>query len=242
MCHPWLAAGVTGFVGVLLFRELRPVLSEQRSGEPNRDHGLLGARLRRWFRNRIAPLVDAALAMGLTADGATMLQLATSVACGMAYGHGWLFTAGWILITSGTLDVLDGEMARRERRDGPRGAFIDSVVDRYGESAVFAGMVVYYRDDWVLWAVLAAWAGSFLVSYARARAESLGIECREGMLQRPERYVLLGGASMIGTVVRHLFCSVPARDVVMAVGISTLAVLANATAFQRMRSAVRRLG
>jgi len=85
-------------------------------------------------------------------------------------------------------------------------------------------------------------AGSFLVSYARARAESLGIECREGMLQRPERYVLLGGASMIGTVVRHLFCSVPARDVVMAVGISTLAVLANATAFQRMRSAVRRLG
>ena len=47
---------------------------------------------------------------------------------------------------AGTLDVLDGEMARRRRRDGPRGAFMDSVVDRYGESAVFAGLVVFYRE------------------------------------------------------------------------------------------------
>jgi hypothetical protein len=81
-----------------------------------------------------------------------------------------------------------------------------------------------------------------LVSYARARAESLGIDCREGMLQRPERYVLLGGSSMISTVVRHLACSVHARDVVMAAGICTLAVLANATALQRTHMAVRRLG
>ncbi len=66
-------------------------------------------------------------------------------------------------------------------------------MDRYGESAVFAGLVAFYRDAWVLWGVLAAWAGGFLVSYTRARAESLGIECREGLLQRPERYVILGG-------------------------------------------------
>ncbi len=242
MCHPWLAAGVTGFVAVLLMHELAPVVRASAPSHAADAEGLLGVRLRRWFRGRMAPLADAALALGFTADGATLLQLATSVLCGVTYAYGWLFTAGWTLIASGTLDVLDGEMARRQGRDGPHGAFIDSVVDRYGESAVFAGLVAYYRDAWLLWPTLAAWIGSFLVSYARARAESLGIACREGMLQRPERYVLLGGASMASVILGHLTCCTAARDAVMAVGVCTLAVLAHATALQRVRATLRRIG
>jgi phosphatidylglycerophosphate synthase len=160
---------------------------------------------------------------------------------GFAYAQGWMFTAGWILITSGTLDVLDGEMARTQGQAGPRGAFIDSVVDRYGESVVFAGLAAFYRDAWVLWGVLAAWAGAFLVSYTRARAESLGIACQEGLIQRPERYVILGGSSMVSAVVAHLACNPSQGHALVAAGICVLALLANATALQRARGALRRL-
>lgn len=241
MCHPWLAAGVTGFATVIVMRELATIAREPQSGGTWADSGLLGIRVRRWFRRRIRPVVDVALGAGFTADAATLLQLAASVACGLAYARGWMFTAGWMLIACGTLDVLDGEMARRRGRDGPHGAFIDSVADRYCEAIVFAGLIVLFRNDWVLWAVLAAWAGSFLVSYARARAESLGLDCREGWLQRPERYVILGGTSMIGTVARHFSCDAEAQHVLVAAGISVLAVLANATALQRIRGTLRRL-
>lgn len=239
MCHPWLAAGLSGFLAVVAVREIVPVL--QSGDDDHSPSGLLGSRLRRWFRERIRPLADLALSCGLTANIATLLQLVLSLACALAYGQEWLFTAGWLLIASGTLDVLDGEMARRDGRDGPRGAFIDSVVDRYGEAIVFFGLVVLYRNEWVLWLVLSAWAGSFFVSYARARAESLGVRCAEGWLQRPERYVILGGASMVDTLMRHLACDVEGRHGLVTAGVGLLALLANLTALQRIHATLRRL-
>ncbi len=240
MCHPWLAAGVVAFAAVIVVRELGAIVREPLSEASLVESGLLGDRPRRWFRKRMRPLVEVALDSGLTADGATLLQLATSVTCGIAYAHGWMFTAGWMLITCGTLDVLDGEMARRLERDGPRGAFMDSVVDRYGETAVFAGLVAFFRSGWIEWAVLAAWAGSFMVSYTRARAESLDVPCPGGLLQRPERYVILGGISMISTVVQHLACYTDIQQELMAAGISVLALLANVTALQRLRGTLQR--
>ncbi len=243
MCHPWLAASVAGFVIALLVHELAPLASAPTplTGSEEQHTGLLGQRLRIWFRARISPLADAFSAVGLTANGVTLSQMVGSVACGLAYASGWMFTAGWTLIACGTLDVVDGEMARRRGEAGPRGAFIDSVVDRYGEGAVFGGLVAFYRDVWVLWAVLAAWLGSYLVSYTRARAESLGVDCREGLLQRPERYVILGLTSMISTIMGHLSCRALDRHGIVVFGILVVAVLANVTAFQRTAATLRRL-
>src|SRR5689334_5187742 len=106
MCHPWLAAGVAGFIGVLVVRELVPAVRHG-DGEPLLDRGLLGVGLRTWFRMRIEPLVDALLALGIHPDAITAVQLGVSVICGVAYAAGWLFTAGWLLLTGGSLDVLD---------------------------------------------------------------------------------------------------------------------------------------
>jgi CDP-diacylglycerol--glycerol-3-phosphate 3-phosphatidyltransferase len=242
MCHPWLAAGVTVFVGAILVRELSPLVGTQSSGGTTRPTGLLGTSLRTWFRKRIAPVAESLMARRIPADAVTLTQLAASLICGVAYAYGWMFTAGWLLFATGTLDVIDGEMARRQGCAGPRGAFIDSVVDRYGESAVFVGLVVFYRDAWMLWAVLGAWAGAFLVSYARARAESLGIECPEGMLQRPERFVILGGSSMASAVAAQWSCTGTQHRGVLAAGLCVLAVLAHATALQRTRQTLRKLG
>jgi phosphatidylinositol phosphate synthase len=240
MCHPWLAAGISCFIGVLLVRELGS-LPPGPDGASTTDAGLLGTRLRLWYRGRLAPLADALLTWGLTANGVTFSQLAASVVCGVAYARGWMFTAGWMLLASGTLDILDGEMARRHGEAGPRGAFIDSVVDRYGEAAVFAGLAVFYRDEWVLWVVLAAWIGAFLVSYTRARAEGLGVECRGGLLQRPERYVTLGGASIVSALAVQLTCGARDRHAILAAGICVVAALANLTALQRARTTVHEL-
>lgn len=240
MCHPWLAAGVTTFIAVVLAHEIGPFVRERDRGDTSARSGLLGHRLREWFRGRIRPVAVSAIELGISPNAITLSQLATSVICGLAYAHGWMFTAGWILIACGTLDVLDGEVARGHRVDGPRGAFTDSVVDRYSESAVYVGLAVFYRDTWVMWAVLAAWAGSFLVSYARARAEGLGVDCREGLAQRPERYVILGATSLTSSVAGHIACHHGRHGLVIA-GICVLAALSNLTAAQRTRATLRKL-
>lgn len=240
MCHPWLAAGVVVFASVILAREIGPVVRKGDRGEGRLQNGFLGHELRGWFRARIRPLAVATIELGVTANAITLSQLATSVICGFAYAQGWMFTAGWILIACGTLDVLDGEVARHQQVDGPRGAFTDSVVDRYSESAVYAGLVAFYGQTWALWAVLMAWMGSFLVSYTRARAEALGVDCREGLAQRPERYVILGATSLASSVAGHIACH-HGRHGLVAAGICLLGVLSNFTALQRTRATLRRL-
>jgi CDP-diacylglycerol--glycerol-3-phosphate 3-phosphatidyltransferase len=241
MCHPWLAAGVAGFLGVLIVREIVPVVRNG-EGDTPLEHGLLGQGLRRWFRARIEPLVDLLLDAGVRADAVSAVQLAMSGLCGLTYARGWVFTGGWLLLSAGTLDVLDGSMARKHDAAGPRGAFVDSVVDRYGEAAVFLGLAARFRGGWPLWAVLAAAFGAFMVSYTRARAEGLGVECSEGMLQRPERYVLIGGASMFGALAAHLTCMPIAAPALLVGALVAVAVLANITAVQRALTVVRRLG
>ena len=241
MCHPWLAAGVIGVIGVLLVRELGPVFRHADAGAEEPGGGLLGAALRAWFRSRMEPLVDTLSAAGISANSVTAVQLATSVLCGIAYGSGWVFTAGWLLIAGGTLDVLDGAIARKRGAAGPRGAFVDSVVDRYGECAVFFGLAAYFHDGWPLWAVLAAFFGALMVSYTRARAEGLGADCRLGLLQRPERYVILGGGSIVSALAAHLSCDAVAGHGVLVASIVVVAALANVTALQRAAFALRQL-
>lgn len=240
MCHPWLAAGVAGFLGVLIAREIVPVVRRGDLGV-SPGEGLLGAALRAWFRERLEPLVDVLLAAGVHADWVTAVQLGVSGLCGVAYACGWLFTGGWLLLTAGTLDVLDGSMARKRGAAGARGAFVDSVVDRYGECAVFLGLAMHFRDGWALWAVLAAAFGAFMVSYTRARGEGLGVTCTLGLLQRPERYVIIGGGSLVGSVTAHLTCAPAAAYGVLVAGILVVATLANVTALQRATAIVRQL-
>jgi len=180
------------------------------------------------------------LAAGVSADAVTLLQLFMSALCAAAFALGWLFTAGWLLIGCGSLDVLDGAMARKRGVDGPRGAFIDSVVDRYAESIVFLGMAGLYRADWRLWLVFASFFGAFMVSYTRARAEALGVTCRVGLLQRPERYVMLGFGAMGSALLSHLTCAAVPEGTLLVAALCATAAMAHVTALQRIAFALRR--
>lgn len=242
MCHPWLAAGVTVALIAWTSQETRSLLRSPLPSESDRlAIGLLGGRVRVWFRARVEPIADGLLAAGLTADATTLLQLGVSLVCGVAYAGGWLFTAGWLLYACGLLDVLDGTMARKRGVPSRRGALLDSVGDRYGECAVFCGLAVYYRSTWMLWTTLAAFVGALMVSYTRARSEALGLPITVGLMQRPERYMLLGSGSIFGALLTHLACGSPLGPAVLGASVLALAVLANVTAIQRAAFALRRL-
>jgi len=118
--------------------------------------------------------------------------------------EGSLFTGGVFLLLSSLCDVIDGDLARRRNSASRFGAFIDSTFDRVTEFAYFGAIVFYLvnRPDgfrnYELVVVLVALAGSVLTSYARARAEGIGCDCKVGILERPERMTLFIAGLVFG--------------------------------------------
>src|SRR5207244_3444442 len=118
------------------------------TGEP--ADALIGPRVRTWYRGVIAPIEDQLVAWRIHPDALTWAQLAVSIAAGGAFAAGALFLGGWLTIVTGTLDILDGGLARRNGLAGRRGALLDSLVDRYAEFATFVGLGAYFRESWML--------------------------------------------------------------------------------------------
>jgi phosphatidylinositol phosphate synthase len=201
---------------------------------------LIGPRVRTWYRSRLGPLEDALAAWRVHPDTLTWAQLGVSVLAGAAFWVGAIFLAGWLTILAGTLDILDGGVARRAGIAGPRGALVDSLVDRWAEFATFVGLGAFFRDSPVLLAVAVAAFGSLMVSYTRARAEGLGLEMRLGSAQRPERYVILGCGAWISGLVAHLGCPLAGHPThaVLAGAVVVLAGLSAWTALERARHAL----
>jgi CDP-diacylglycerol--glycerol-3-phosphate 3-phosphatidyltransferase len=144
--------------------------------------------------------------------------------------------AGIFIILAGTCDILDGRLARDTGKGSRYGALFDSTVDRYSEIFIFLGLTWFYYDysrSTVL-VILLAVAGSMMVSYTRARAEGLGLECRVGILQRQHRITLLVAGAILG--------SIPGtRHAAMLIAIWIIAILANVTAVQRVAYIRRQL-
>ena len=150
------------------------------------------ASAQRAARRILDPVAAGGLRLGLSPDALTLIGLALSIAAGVAVATGRLYVATLLLFLGALCDILDGSMARRAGCSSRRGAFLDSTLDRLAEIAVFIGLVVYFRERlFVQVLTLLALTGSLMTSYARARAEGLGIDCKVGLLERPERLALL---------------------------------------------------
>ncbi len=136
---------------------------------------------------------------GITPNMFTFLALAVNSWAAALFAMGRFHQAAGVLFLAGFLDMADGQVARRVGRVTAFGAFLDSTLDRYSDLALYMGLVVYYtligRTFYMILAAVAM-ASSFMVSYSRARAESLIPSCKVGFMERPERLVLLilGGA------------------------------------------------
>ncbi len=161
---------------------------------------------------------------GVTPDALTLAGLAVTMASAVLVGFGWLLAGGLVLLVGGLFDILDGAVARVEGRVRPYGAFLDSTTDRYAEVVTYAALLYHFvsQRDSTLEAMLVilALGGSLLVSYVRARAQSLGFRCDGGLLARPERVVI----TVVGLVISPL----------LIWALWVLAVLTNVTALQRI--------
>ena len=160
------------------------------------------------FRQLLHPLVRLLSALRVRPDTLTVLGWALAIGSAVLFGLGYAQIAGAGMLLAGLFDALDGAVARESNRMSAFGAFLDSTLDRLSESAIFVGIVFFYADAGSSYgALLAGVAMSFslLTSYARARAEGLGIECKVGLLERAGRVVILSAFSIVGLLTYGLF-------------------------------------
>ncbi len=183
--------------------------------------------LKNWYLNLITPAVNYFIAHSLNPNWFTTAGFILSVITAFVFAFGKLPLAGGLILLAGTFDIVDGRVARATNRVTKFGALYDSTLDRYAEVFVFFGVAYHFVDLGYLWrsvAVCIALGGSMMVSYIRARAEGLSFECKVGIMQRPERIVLLG----LGSIATLFY------EYALDIAIWIIAVLANFTAIQRL--------
>src|SRR5438128_10346317 len=185
-------------------------------------------RFEAWVRRHAEALMAALGRLPVTPNQITVVGTALTFVAAVLAASGHLLLGGIVLAFAGTFDILDGALARSTGRSYPYGAFLDSTLDRYSEGAMYLGLIAYFVGaggplaKWLVVATGAALAGSFLVSYVRARAQSLGFTCETGLFARPERVVV--------TVIGLVF-----GGFVLTAVVFLLAILTNLTALQRIR-------
>ena len=177
----------------------------------------------RWiFAEPIARLAALLHRSNISPNTVTLTGFALTILSSLIIGAGYFVWGGLVLWVAALSDMLDGVLARLSK-PSTFGAFLDSTLDRYSESATFLALVYYYttqpqqRTELIL--IFFILVGSFMVSYTRARAEGLNIECKVGWLQRPERIVLVILGLLSGWMLPILWA---------------LAIFTNFTAFQRI--------
>jgi len=181
----------------------------------------------------IAPLIDALVRRRVHPNLLTTLGFVATGLAGLSFHQHQVRAAGFLILLGGFFDILDGRVARLTKLGSKFGAFYDSTLDRISEIVVFLGILSLYNDYrqelgdvGMIYLIYLAMAGSLMISYTRARAESLGLDCKVGLMPRAERVVLIGGAS--------LFFGDMWNGLALKVVILMLAVLTNLTAFQRI--------
>ena len=173
-------------------------------------------------RSLFTPLARELARRGVKPDHLSIAGLCISLVAAMLLGRGAFLGAAFVLLLASVFDMLDGDVARERGAVSRFGAFLDSTLDRVSEGALYAGLAYFYftrtrtATVWMrgMFEGSAEWGDadgptlgvlalavlilSFLVSYARARAEGLGLECKVGVMERPERVLTLGAGALLG--------------------------------------------
>ncbi|MCC6461338.1 MAG: CDP-alcohol phosphatidyltransferase family protein [Saprospiraceae bacterium] len=206
----------------------------------------------------IQPLINFLVRAGVTPNMVTTFGFLLNIVATIVFVYGayaargdlrYVSWGGCVILLAGLFDMMDGRLARVGKMESRFGAMYDSVLDRYSELVMFLGICYYLvAQQYFLSSLFAfiAMIGSIMVSYVRARAEGLGIECKGGLMQRPERVLLVGiTAILCGLVQRYagdFKYVVPGTDfpwleniTIFTFPIFVMAILTNWTAVQRMR-------
>jgi len=190
---------------------------------------IITAKLQKIFLKILSPLIDLLTEWKVSPNAITLAGLFITVLSAVAFTFGHIRLGGFLVLLGGLCDTFDGSIARSTGKTTRYGAFFDSVVDRYSELVMFFGITVHFiriNDYQTAIVIFFALCGSIMVSYCRARAESLGFDAKAGIMQRAERIVLLGFGALI-------------HPTALMVAIWLIAILSNLTALQRIRQVYR---
>ena len=180
----------------------------------------------RGFVDSLARFSDILVRLNVSPNSITFLALLAGLAAGVLFAFnrpGWAVV---LIFVCGALDVIDGKVAVKAKKQSLYGAIFDSTLDRYSEFFIYLGLAYYFQGRWPMWIPYFTFLGSTMVSYTRARAEGLGIECKVGLMQRAERMILLVLGTLVGTVFKVF-------DPAMITVLIVIAVVSNVTAIQR---------
>lgn len=189
--------------------------------------------LERGLRTTVEPIIVRLVAARVHPNTLSTIGFVITCSSGFFFHQHHVRTAGALILLGGVFDLFDGTVARRTGLASPFGAFYDSTLDRLSEIAVYLGLLSLYNDYrlqlgdvGMIYAIMLAMAGSLMISYTRARAEALGIDCTIGLMQRAERVILIGTAA--------LAFGEADRGIALRVVVHVLAVLTNLTVIQRI--------
>jgi phosphatidylglycerophosphate synthase len=214
----------------------------------------------------INPFVNVLIRLGLTPNVVTTIGLLLNVGVAVVFvlgaqrgnrgDYSYVGWAGALVLFAGLFDMLDGQVARLGKMSSLYGALFDSVLDRYSELILFLGICYYLvAQHYFLGSLFAflALIGSMMVSYIRARAEGLGIECKGGLMQRPERVITIGVSALACGCLAPLLgpdfkVYIPGMSVqifesmsIFTLPLTIMAVMTNVTAYNRLRDAKKAL-
>jgi CDP-diacylglycerol--glycerol-3-phosphate 3-phosphatidyltransferase len=177
---------------------------------------------RKWGKGFVEPIARLIGRTGVSPNVVTLTGAVLNVGVAWILAQGYMRIGGLLIPLVGLFDALDGTLARLTERRSRFGAFLDSTMDRFSEAILYLGLLFFYTQYGARQEILLIYAtivGSLMVSYARARAEGLGLDCKVGLLTRLERTIVLTVALILDQ---------------MSVALWILAILTNFTAFQRM--------
>jgi CDP-diacylglycerol--glycerol-3-phosphate 3-phosphatidyltransferase len=188
------------------------------------DRRIIPERLQKILLKMLSPVIHLLTKWRVNPNVVTLAGLFITILAAAAFMTGNIRLGGLLVLLGGLCDTFDGSIARAAGKSTPFGAFFDSVIDRYSELVMFFGIAAHFiwvKDYQTAIVLFFALCGSIMVSYCRARAESLGFDAKAGVMQRPERIILLGFSALTHVAV-------------LKIAIWLIAILSNLTALQRI--------
>lgn len=206
-------------------------------GAKKGESKFLSGATREWWFWTTDPIVKLFVKLKLGPNAITSMGFSLAIVAAFLFSQGSFGYAGWTMIFGASFDMFDGRVARITGKVSRSGAFYDAVMDRFGEGLCLLGLAWFFQNSFMLLVVVAALIGSLLVSYTKARAESQHVECNVGTMQRPERIVYLGVASVFDPIAQILLAkiwtAIPPHILVM-LSLILIAVMTIGTAVYRM--------
>ncbi len=219
----------------------KEVSERAKGGKPPPSSVLLGAEVKASWILLMRPVEDYLIERKIHPDVLTMTSLLISAIAGVLFHFGDVFLAGVVLIAGSTFDMLDGRVARALNISSRSGAYLDSVLDRVSEMLILLGLLSYFRHSIFVYVVFLTLAFSMMVSYTKARAEGVGVDSEVGMMQRAERIVYLGVASLFNFFGNLLtgFAGIGKEDYILKLALVLIALFSLVTSWQRITHVLR---